>query len=326
MGKGSVYSFFLGNSKLAWLIALVTSAVQIWMLIPFITAGEFNLSQENDLEYTWKCTRSSDECHNTNSITPQGWAMAIVLVIVFVSKDLICGLKMVRLSGKKRHSHSLRVRFFTGGTILCFITTYIIYASVIYNKTIATSNTELIYNGVIILFINEIDEKIFELIDANYAKWIDNVTKRKEQEENGGREERKEEEQEVGQQEGQQEEKEQEKAEEEDPEELVNWQKTLVKQQKQIEELQEMVQLLKELAGLPLETNDPPDSRSEQHNVKRSSSTRGVSLLSPSQSRPSVMQASIGRSKSQGQRLDTGEPQGTLRRGSLPSQPWRSQS
>merc|ERR1712085_49904 len=68
-----------------------------------------------------------------------------------------------------------RARFFVGGLLLCFINIYTLYASTIYNRATATSNTELITNSVIVLFITEIDEKLFELIDSNYPLWIDKV-------------------------------------------------------------------------------------------------------------------------------------------------------
>ena len=39
MGEGSVYSFFLTDSKLAWSFALATVALQLWLLHPFIVAA-----------------------------------------------------------------------------------------------------------------------------------------------------------------------------------------------------------------------------------------------------------------------------------------------
>merc|ERR1719293_508889 len=87
-------------------------------------------------------------------------------------KDIVCGVKMIILSGKKRHSPSARTRFFFGGVLLCVITLYILYVSAIYNRAIATSDTAIIYNAVIILFIMEIDEKIFAAIHVINNGWI----------------------------------------------------------------------------------------------------------------------------------------------------------
>ena len=47
----------------------------------------------------------------------------------------------------------------------------------IYNKAIAKNDTEAIYNSVIILFIMEIDEKVFEQIKQYNEDWINKITK-----------------------------------------------------------------------------------------------------------------------------------------------------
>ena len=80
------------------------------------------MSSEQDIEYSWKCNPSEDKCEDTNDVTPMGYSILFVLMVVFLFKDLIDGLKMVILSGKKRHSHSLRARFFIAGIIVCSVT------------------------------------------------------------------------------------------------------------------------------------------------------------------------------------------------------------
>lgn len=181
MGEGSVYSFFLTDSKLAWSFALATVALQLWLLHPFIVAAEFDLSDDvKDLVYTWKCDRVSDQCEDLGDVTWQGWFLFGLLMTAYMGKDMVCGGKMITLSGKSRHDVSQRIRFFVGGTLLSCVSVYIFYASTIYNISIATTNTELIYNAVIILFIMEMDERVFETIDAVNQRWIDKVTKRRE--------------------------------------------------------------------------------------------------------------------------------------------------
>merc|ERR1712194_454404 len=138
-----------------------------------------------------------------------------------LSKDVICGLKLIILSGKRRQSHSQRARFFLGGVLLCCINIYTIYASAIYNKATATSDTELIFNSVIVLFITEIDEKIFELIDSNNPRWIDNIKEKCNQVKEidygqEGEEEKEEEEEKVEEEEEQEEEKVEEEEEQEE--------------------------------------------------------------------------------------------------------------
>jgi len=169
IGVGSVYSFLLGSNIGGWLIALVTIGLQTFMLWPFILAADFDLANDNsDLVYTWKCNRDSIICKDKNDLSPYGWVVFAVLMAAFLSKDVFSGAKMIVLAGKRRHSTQRRVKFFIGGTFLVSITVFILYVSAIYNKTIATSNTDLIINSVAILFIMEIDERVYELIENTY--------------------------------------------------------------------------------------------------------------------------------------------------------------
>merc|ERR1712238_516905 len=69
----------------------------------------------------------------------------------------------------------LRVRLFSGGVILWGITVYTVYASAIYIQATATSDTELVTDAAIILFIMEFDEKLFQLIKAHASSWMDGV-------------------------------------------------------------------------------------------------------------------------------------------------------
>merc|ERR1711957_284404 len=237
-GEGSVYSFFLGDSVCGWLVALLTVAVQVLMLTPYIEMAEFNLSEETDVKYTWKCNRSENACEDTDDVTLRGWVIFVILMVVFLAKDLICGLKMVNLSGKRRHGHSLRARFFSGGVILCCTTMYIIYASAIYINATATTNTELATDAVIIIFITEIDEKIFELIEAHAPSWLNEMRGKigdkegkEEQEEDEGENEEEEEvkKNSLSKEENKEEEKREEQEDEE--EEGVDWQKRFLEQQ-----------------------------------------------------------------------------------------------
>merc|ERR1712194_902526 len=134
--------------------------------------AEFDLSQTVDVSYTWKCNPLRNRCEDTYSVTWHGWLIFIALMVVFLAKDVICGLKMVNLSGKRRHSHGLRLRLFSGGVILWGISMYTVFASAIYIKATATSDTELVTDAAIIIFIMEFDEKLFELIQAHASRWV----------------------------------------------------------------------------------------------------------------------------------------------------------
>jgi len=54
---------------------------------------------------------------------------------------------------------------------LCSVTLFALYVSTVYNSAIATSNTDIIVNSVIVLFVMEMDEWIFSTLEAINEKW-----------------------------------------------------------------------------------------------------------------------------------------------------------
>jgi len=174
IGDDSVYQFFLGTSWIGWLIVLVTMVLQIWMLLQFVAGSEIDLSSDKvDLSYTFKCPRDQDKCKNTSNLTLQGgWAVFAILMIAHLLRDIINGIRLIVLSAKERHSIHSRSRYFIGGTLMLAVTSFTLYASTIYNASIATSNTDIIVNSVVILFITDVDELFYEILMVINHRWV----------------------------------------------------------------------------------------------------------------------------------------------------------
>ena len=79
---------------------------------------------------------------------------------------------MIVLSAKKRNSLIERFRFFFGGMILIVSSLSTLYVSSIYNHAIATKNTELIENAVIVLFITDLDEMLHRVLMTINSSWV----------------------------------------------------------------------------------------------------------------------------------------------------------
>ena len=74
IGKDSVYKFFVGKSYCGWLIVVVTTAFQFWLLFLFVRGSEMVLSDDKvDVIYTWKCPRDSEKCFSTKDLNWEGW-------------------------------------------------------------------------------------------------------------------------------------------------------------------------------------------------------------------------------------------------------------
>ena len=148
-GEDSVYQFLLGTSKMGWTVVLAVIGVQIWMLFVFVQGAEIDWTDDkSDFVYTWQCPRDQDGCENKSDLTLQGWAVFAILMIAYLLKDIISGTKLIVLSAKERHDSHKRMRFFFGGWLLTTVTFF----------------TEIIMNSVVILFICDIDECLYDIL------------------------------------------------------------------------------------------------------------------------------------------------------------------
>jgi hypothetical protein len=93
---------------------------------------------------------------------------------------------MIVLSSNIIHPLHKRARFFFGGIVLIGLSIFVLFASSIYNMRIATSDTELIANAVIVLFCTDLDEMIDAALIAASSFW---TTEEEECEEEEGEEE-----------------------------------------------------------------------------------------------------------------------------------------
>lgn len=187
IGCDSVYRFFLSNSWPGWGFALGTMAAQIGILYIFVEGAEFDLSNDiSDLVYTWQCPRDGDSCRDTSDVSWRGWVCFGILMGAHVLKDVINGSKMIVLSAKKRHSLNSRMRFFFGGTFLIATSVFALFVTTVYNIAIATSNTALIENSVIVLFITDLDEMFHRVLMAIDPRWVARLGKEEGQQQQKG--------------------------------------------------------------------------------------------------------------------------------------------
>jgi len=130
VGKDSVYSYFVTDSKFGWIIAFATVVIQIGILVVFIFASEPKLQDDTiDIKFTWKCPRDTDVCDDKSELEDWIWAIFCVLMFAFLAKDVISGSKLIYHSAKIRHSLKSRIRYFFGGMCLCWIAIFALYVS-----------------------------------------------------------------------------------------------------------------------------------------------------------------------------------------------------
>merc|ERR1712194_83714 len=174
MGEDSVYRFFLTKSWWGWGITLVTVAAQFLMCYIFVVGSEYNFKDSiSDLKYPWPCPPDLDVCRDTIGRTPLGWLAFWFLMVAHLLKDVIKGLKLIMLSGKTPQFWGKKsLSAFFGGMVMIILSLFVLYASTIYNNAIATTNTDLIANAVIILFVSDLDEMMFSILVVMNPKWL----------------------------------------------------------------------------------------------------------------------------------------------------------
>ena len=105
-------------------------------------------------------------CADDDGTTEWGWFIFSLVMLVALAKDLISGVKLFYLAFSCKNN-----RYFAGGFILILVTLMSMWASYKYNRAIATKNTELLMNSVVLLFVQEIDEWMFQLVDGAFPSW-----------------------------------------------------------------------------------------------------------------------------------------------------------
>merc|ERR1740129_2742536 len=73
------------------------------------------------------------------------------------------------------NSKSGKIRVFLSGMIMLLVTLFAAIASIVFNMATSTSNAELILNAAVLLFINEVDEKVYSIFQVLFDDWNDKV-------------------------------------------------------------------------------------------------------------------------------------------------------
>merc|ERR1712194_330898 len=116
-----------------------------------------------------KCPADLDGCRNTIGRGWMGWLAFAFLMVAHLLKDVIQGSKLIMLSGKTPQFWGKKKwGAFFGGMVLMITSLFVLYASTIYNNAIATTNTDLIANAVIILFVADLDEMMLSILVVIY--------------------------------------------------------------------------------------------------------------------------------------------------------------
>ena len=169
-GEESVYGFLLSDSFSGWIIALCVGILQVLAYGLFIDAA--SLANENsDYVYSWRCPRNGDECSNDNSIGAYGWVIWALLLTTTLLDDIANSVTLIFLSATRGSLHCFVTAF-----VILSITTLSVCTSFVYNRAIATTNTELIVNALVLLILNTLDESFARVVIVLNPNFVERMS------------------------------------------------------------------------------------------------------------------------------------------------------
>lgn len=124
----------------------------------------------NDWAYPVSCPSDSIECTNQDKRTPFGWFLVCMILLVFTLPTLLDGLflyyySMVSTSFKRSST----------GLLLIFVSCITMVASVVYLYANCLSNAALLKDSVAILFLNDLDEYVFSIVERLKPSWVERL-------------------------------------------------------------------------------------------------------------------------------------------------------
>ena len=157
---------------MAWFVATISVLFQTWLAYVFSRAGYIR-SGGNLWVYSKDCPNNGTDCTSHNQTNLVGWLTFAGVVAAFLMKDFFSGCLMFYES-----SLNFNMRGVIAGMVLINITTLSIVASAVFLCATIVSNISLIQDAVIVLFLNDVDDKILMMFQAIVPMWTDNLRKR----------------------------------------------------------------------------------------------------------------------------------------------------
>ena len=167
LDKESVYCLLLSDSHLAKFISMLTVCFQLWLLSIYMRAANIR-SKDTDWRYSLRCLGNNLECIDQSEVRFDGWIVFAWVVILYLGKDLIMSFLHVR-----KAIYISDFRLLLSGLTIYTITALTFLATAYYNLALGESNTDLLTNAVILLFINDLDEKCLSLMILIAPEWTE---------------------------------------------------------------------------------------------------------------------------------------------------------
>ena len=167
--KTSVHSFIFAKGKVPKFIYCLSICIQFALFSIYLSSSDIS-KEASDWQFTYQCPDNSVECINLKKVNGYGWMMFSIVILCFTGPDIVMSVRQIR-QGLLR----LDMNFMISGVVLFMLTVTAVSSSYMYNRALATKNTDLIMNAVILIFIMELDDQIYIICQKLFPKWTEKI-------------------------------------------------------------------------------------------------------------------------------------------------------
>jgi len=165
----SAYCFIHSRDSCAMILYALCMGLQIFVFLVYLRASIFEIKY-TDWLFHYQCLNNSTECIVYKSANIYGWIPFFIITTLYLGEDFSKGMLQLRKGANLKD-----IELLFSGFLLYFITLLALSTSYRYNMALATKNTDLITNVLILLFVNELDEKLVDLLHSIFPAWTDRI-------------------------------------------------------------------------------------------------------------------------------------------------------
>jgi len=162
----STYCFIFSKNITARCIYCSTVIIQFSLYLVYFLASR--VDPKTDWQYSFRCSGDRETCYDLNEANSVMWLFFGLVILLFLGKDLVLSVIQFRMGLQSKNMWLV-----VSGIILGYLTLWSLFVSFLYNRATSENNTDLVTNTVILVFINGIDEAIFEVFSILMPAWTD---------------------------------------------------------------------------------------------------------------------------------------------------------
>lgn len=164
--NNSVYCLIFSKNFFGWCISVVTIFIQGSILYVFLRASRLTGSN-NDWRFSFRCLKNNMECLDQNKVTVAGEFLFYFVTISYLGVDFVQSCNQLIMAVKIRD-----ISLLISGLGIFGLTALAMFTTAVYNWALADKNTDLVVNAVILLFVNDLDEKLLDVMEIAFPEWL----------------------------------------------------------------------------------------------------------------------------------------------------------